>query len=181
MPQMYVNRLVPRYDEGLVPDLPDFLRQNWAMCLFHDRFADFRTALKVRAPRPPPRHPAPPPLGAAAGATSRARRAAGRARALTRALAATLPPPGPQGELLEEDSFSTIVEDLRDRIEAGDDLPTKDELRSSVQQSSRQLVEKRLVEYLQTNQNHLFMYLVPSTGVMRQMEDKDLVHGRHAV
>jgi len=130
MPQMYLNRLVPRFDEGLIDDIPEFLRENWAMCLFHDRFADFRSALK--------------------------------------------------SELLEESAFSTIVDDLRDRIDAGEEMPTKDDLRSSVQQSSRQLVEKRLVEYLQTNQNHLFMYLVPSTGVMRQMEDKDLIHGRHA-
>ncbi|KAJ1620362.1 hypothetical protein T492DRAFT_1078537 [Pavlovales sp. CCMP2436] len=122
MPQMYLNRLAPRYDEGLIPDLPQFLRDNWAMGLFHDRFVDFRSALK--------------------------------------------------GELLEEEAFAAIATDLQERLEMDIELPSREELRSAVQLSTRQLVEKRLVEYLQTNQNHLSMYLVPSAPVCRQMEEE---------
>jgi hypothetical protein len=76
-----------------------------------------------------------------------------------------------QGELLEEEAFAAIAADLQERLEM--DI----ELRAAVQSSTRQLVEKRLVEYLQTNQNHLSMYIVPSAPVMRQMEDTDLIHG----
>jgi hypothetical protein len=83
-----------------------------------------------------------------------------------------------QTELQEDEAFATIAADLRERLEIDLELPSREELRAAVQSSSRQLVEKRLVEYLQTNQNHLSMYLVPSAPVMRQMEDSDLIHGR---
>lgn len=82
-----------------------------------------------------------------------------------------------QGELLEEEAFAAIAADLQERLEMGIELPSKEELRAAVQASSKQLVEKRLIEYLQTNQNHLSMYLVPSAQVMRQMEDADLING----
>eukprot|EP00965_Chrysotila_dentata_P071114 2350189-Pleurochrysis_carterae.AAC.1 len=41
-----LNHLAARFDEGLVTDMPAFLRQNWAMAIFHDRFAEFRAALR---------------------------------------------------------------------------------------------------------------------------------------
>jgi len=127
LPQMYLNRLVPRFDEFVRENLPQFVRENWAMALFHDRFGDFRQALKA--------------------------------------------------ELLEEEAFGAIAADLEAKVDDEEELPSKAELRAAVQASSRQLVEKRLVEYMQTNQNQLFMYLVPSAAVMRQMEDKDLING----
>jgi len=98
-----------------------------------------------------------------------------------RRLCARRSPPRPQGELLEEDAFAAIAADLQERLEMEIELPSREELRAAVQASSRQLVEKRLVEYLQTNQNQLSMYLVPSAPVMRQMEDKDLINGMQAV
>eukprot|EP01137_Pigoraptor_chileana_P032179 Opistho-2@21151 len=42
LPQTYANRLMARFDEGLVKDLFAFFRQAWAMSLFHDRFDVFR-------------------------------------------------------------------------------------------------------------------------------------------
>ena len=38
----------------------------------------------------------------------------------------------------------------------------------------RALVHARLLDYLQTNQNHLDMYLVPSAPIMKMMEDTKL-------
>jgi hypothetical protein len=109
----------------------------------------------------------------------------GEARAGRAAAAAVAPRPfcSPssflcvQGELLEEEAFAAIAADLQERLEMDIELPSREELRAAVQSSTRQLVEKRLVEYLQTNQNHLSMYIVPSAPVMRQMEDTDLIHG----
>lgn len=128
LPQTYLNTCAARFDEGLVTDLPAFLREAWAMCLFHDRFADFRGALTA--------------------------------------------------ELLEEEAFAAIAADVKERLEASLPLPSRDDLRGAVATSTRQLCEKRLIEYLQTNQNHLGMYLVPSASVMRKMEDSDLIHGK---
>ena len=47
LPEAAINRLASRYDEGIVPDLPAFLEQNWAVALYHDRFGEFRAALRL--------------------------------------------------------------------------------------------------------------------------------------
>lgn len=39
--QSYVNSLVGTYNEGRIPDLLDFLEEEWADVLYHDRFRDF--------------------------------------------------------------------------------------------------------------------------------------------
>ena len=41
-----MNNLASRFDENIVPDLPGFLRQNWAIALYHDRFSEFRIAMR---------------------------------------------------------------------------------------------------------------------------------------
>lgn len=46
LPEAALNNLAPRYDEGIVTDLPAFLRQNWAVALYHDRFGEFSAALR---------------------------------------------------------------------------------------------------------------------------------------
>jgi len=46
LPETAVNNLASRFDENIVPDLPGFLRQNWAIALYHDRFSEFRLALR---------------------------------------------------------------------------------------------------------------------------------------
>merc|ERR1712054_442186 len=46
LPESALNNLASRFDENIVPDLPGFLRQNWAMALYHDRFSDFRMAMR---------------------------------------------------------------------------------------------------------------------------------------
>jgi len=47
LPEAALNNLAPRFDEGIVTDLPAFLRQNWAVALYHDRFGEFNTALRA--------------------------------------------------------------------------------------------------------------------------------------
>jgi len=46
LPEVAVNNLASRFDEKIIPDLPGFLRQNWAMALYHDRFHEFRLAVR---------------------------------------------------------------------------------------------------------------------------------------
>ena len=46
LPETALNNLASRFDENIVPDLPGFLRQNWAMALYHDRFNEFRAVLR---------------------------------------------------------------------------------------------------------------------------------------
>ncbi|KAJ3314054.1 hypothetical protein HDV04_001085 [Boothiomyces sp. JEL0838] len=39
--EKYFNRLIARFDEGVIPDFIPFFNENWALCMFHDRFAGF--------------------------------------------------------------------------------------------------------------------------------------------
>merc|ERR1712046_565954 len=48
LPETVVNRLASRYDEGIIPDFVDFLREEWAMALYHDRFADLMALILDR-------------------------------------------------------------------------------------------------------------------------------------
>eukprot|EP00042_Codosiga_hollandica_P047651 m.520350 g.520350 ORF g.520350 m.520350 type:complete len:1192 (+) comp57494_c0_seq1:53-3628(+) len=47
--EQFLNRCVSRFDEGLIPDFHSFLRESWAVALFHDRLAgllhDLRRAI----------------------------------------------------------------------------------------------------------------------------------------
>lgn len=45
LPETVINRLTSRYDEGIITDMVTFLREDWAMALFHDRFVDFVKSL----------------------------------------------------------------------------------------------------------------------------------------
>lgn len=45
--EKYFNRLLARYDEGVVSDFVSFFEEPWALCLFHDRFPDFLEALET--------------------------------------------------------------------------------------------------------------------------------------
>jgi len=47
LPETVINRLTSRYDEGIVTDMVKFLREDWAMALFHDRFVSFVKATCV--------------------------------------------------------------------------------------------------------------------------------------
>ena len=44
--EKYMNNLIQRFQEGIVPDLVSYFDASWAMSLFHDRMADFRNDLK---------------------------------------------------------------------------------------------------------------------------------------
>ncbi len=39
--EKYLNRLVSRFDEGILPDFSTFLQEIWALPLYHDRFSFF--------------------------------------------------------------------------------------------------------------------------------------------
>jgi len=41
LPETAINRLSSRYDEGIIEDLVSFLREDWAMALYHDGFVNF--------------------------------------------------------------------------------------------------------------------------------------------
>ncbi|XP_074649430.1 cilia- and flagella-associated protein 61-like [Tubulanus polymorphus] len=44
--QRYMNNLLSRFDENLVPDLYSFFSEAWSLALFHDRFPDFRDEVR---------------------------------------------------------------------------------------------------------------------------------------
>jgi hypothetical protein len=37
----YLNRLTSRFDEGIIPNVSEFLSENWAIALYHEWFSDF--------------------------------------------------------------------------------------------------------------------------------------------
>ncbi|KAJ3278025.1 hypothetical protein HK104_002732, partial [Borealophlyctis nickersoniae] len=44
--EKYLNRLVARFDEGVIVDFLSFLNEPWALPLYHDRFTDFSRQLR---------------------------------------------------------------------------------------------------------------------------------------
>ena len=42
----YLNKLPQRFDSKLIPDIAEFLSQNWSMALFHEWFSEFRHITK---------------------------------------------------------------------------------------------------------------------------------------
>ena len=45
--ETYLNKLSERFNSKLLPDVAEFLSENWAMALYHDKFAEFSTDIKV--------------------------------------------------------------------------------------------------------------------------------------
>jgi hypothetical protein len=49
----YLNQLTSRYDAGIIPNVVEFLSENWAIALYHEWFGDFclrmRTAVRSLA------------------------------------------------------------------------------------------------------------------------------------
>ena len=45
LPETVVNRLTSRYDEGIIVNIVQFLREDWAMALYHDGFVSFLKTL----------------------------------------------------------------------------------------------------------------------------------------
>ena len=125
LPETAINRLASRFDEKIVPDLPAFLRQTWATALYHDRFGEFRAALRL--------------------------------------------------EMAEDDDFKKVMEAVRasEQLKQGKPLQVADFI-EMLPERKRALVHARLLDYTQTNQNHLDMYLVPSAPIMKKMEDTKL-------
>jgi len=41
----FLNHLVHRHKDGDIPDIIEFLTDEWAVALFHDRFMDFQSSL----------------------------------------------------------------------------------------------------------------------------------------
>mmetsp|Transcript_269 Transcript_269/g.496 ORF Transcript_269/g.496 Transcript_269/m.496 type:complete len:1109 (+) Transcript_269:53-3379(+) len=47
LPLSYCNGLVKRYEEGLIPDLITYLRENWALAIFCDKFKSFKSSIDL--------------------------------------------------------------------------------------------------------------------------------------
>jgi len=121
MPESALNNLAPRFDEGIVPDLPKFLRENWSTALYHDRFGEFLNALRA--------------------------------------------------ELETDDAFTAAMEKLRDSAEYDAGKLNPVDFMNLLPESKRNLVRTRLLDYVAGNQNHLDMYLVPASSIMKKMEE----------
>ncbi|XP_065845247.1 cilia- and flagella-associated protein 61-like isoform X2 [Oscarella lobularis] len=56
--EKYLNRMVDRYEEGLIKDFYSFFREPWVLAVFHDRFRDFQSELReIAATRTDPDTP----------------------------------------------------------------------------------------------------------------------------
>ena len=42
----YLNKISKRNDAGLIPDIAEFLSENWAITLYHELFSEFRHYMK---------------------------------------------------------------------------------------------------------------------------------------
>lgn len=118
-----LNHLASRFDEGIVTDLPAFLRENWAMALYHDRFTEFRTALRQ--------------------------------------------------EMEDDDDIRQVLVQMRELSKQGEPVSAADFV-TLLPESKQSLVRSRLLDHLQAHKNQLRMYLVPSSGIMKKMENKRL-------
>jgi len=54
MHEKYLNRLISRFDEGIIPDFKTFLNEPWAQPLFHDRFRSYMKRLRNELMNPQP-------------------------------------------------------------------------------------------------------------------------------
>ena len=124
LPESALNNLAPRFDEGIVPDLPKFLRENWSSALYHDRFGEFLNALRA--------------------------------------------------ELETDDAFRGAMDKLRDTAEYDAGKLNPVDFMNLLPESKRNLVRTRLLDYVAGNQNHLDMYLVPASAIMKKMEESKL-------
>lgn len=46
MSATYLNKIMKRNDHGMIPDIAEFLSENWAICLYHELFSEFRHYIK---------------------------------------------------------------------------------------------------------------------------------------
>ena len=44
--EKYLNNMVQRYEDNLIPDLYNYFREPWACVIFHDRFVDFMDEIR---------------------------------------------------------------------------------------------------------------------------------------
>jgi hypothetical protein len=124
LPESALNNLAPRYDEGIVRDLPAFLRENWSTALYHDRFGEFLSALRA--------------------------------------------------ELETDEAFTGAMDKLRSKAEYAAGKLGPIDFMNLLPESKRNLVRTRLLDYVAGNQNHLDMYLVPASSIMKKMEESKL-------
>jgi hypothetical protein len=45
--ETYLNKLSERFNSRLLPDVAEFLSENWAIALYHDKFAEFSNDIKI--------------------------------------------------------------------------------------------------------------------------------------
>lgn len=46
MHENYLNELTSRYEKGIIPNVVEFLSENWAIALYHEWFGDFCLRLR---------------------------------------------------------------------------------------------------------------------------------------
>lgn len=44
--ERFLNNMVSRFNEKLIPDFYEFFRETWSLALYHDRFSDFRDEVR---------------------------------------------------------------------------------------------------------------------------------------
>lgn len=44
--EKYLNQLRTRFKDNLIPNISEFLSENWAMALYHEWFSEFRHIVK---------------------------------------------------------------------------------------------------------------------------------------
>ena len=77
-------------------------------------------------------------------------------------------------ELESDADMQALLDGARPTAVSGEQLKVADFL-GKLPEPKRALVHARLLDYIQTNQNHLDMYLVPSSAIMKKMEDTQLM------
>ena len=107
-----------------MPDLPKFLRENWASALYHDRFGEFLSTLKL--------------------------------------------------EMEMDETFRSAMDKLRESKDYDQGTLSPVDFMNLLPQAKRDVVRTRLLDYVAGNQNHLDMYLVPASAIMKKMEESKL-------
>ena len=76
-------------------------------------------------------------------------------------------------ELESDADMQALLDGARPAAVSGEQLKVADFL-GKLPEPKRALVHARLLDYIQTNQNHLDMYLVPASSIMMEMEQSKL-------
>eukprot|EP00742_Colponemidia_sp_Colp-10_P005991 GILJ01006412.1.p1 GENE.GILJ01006412.1~~GILJ01006412.1.p1 ORF type:complete len:1622 (+),score=306.28 GILJ01006412.1:470-4867(+) len=110
--ERYINAAYERHQNGAIKDVIEFLAEDWALALYHDRFADFSFNLKA--------------------------------------------------DIHQQADMKQLLEHVSELTSLGETLTREqvDEIRQKVSLSTKKMMQERLVNYVQSNKNHLPMYFL---------------------